>query len=315
MNEAAAKPLYKLLSEIRRPLTLRDIMAVCLRHIYIGDPFSGEKPLLQPPPKELFDEVTATEVDVDGIRCVLYLPKRRKPGVMLYMHGGGFVVGCSEDTDYTTRQLCRSNSLAVISINYRLAPEAVFPLAIEDCLKVLSWAKNKGAQYDFDCSRVLLAGDSAGGNLAAAVALRLKQDGVSLAGAILFAPWLDMSVEKYESYNRLAPEGVVFDAAFIGYCRGACLRFEEWNDPLASPQLCDPNDLPPTLIFSGTADPLYDQSARFYEMASNAGCEHIQLVSYSGMPHCFYTFPNVFTEEADCYGRISTFINGLRDHA
>jgi acetyl esterase len=308
MSESAAEPFYKLLGEIRRPLTLREIMSVCLRHIYIGDPFSGEKPLLPPPPQELFDEVTVTEVHSAGIRCVLYLPKQRSTGVLLYMHGGGFVVGCSEDTDYTTRQLCRANRLAVISINYRLAPETVFPGAIEDCVNVLGWARQNGGDYGFDCSRVFVAGDSAGGNLAAAVALRLKRDQVSVAGAILLAPWLDMKVEAYDSYNRLAPEGVVYDAAFIGYCRGAYLRFEEWTDPLASPMLCDPKDLPPTLIFAGTADPLYDQCAQFTESARKAGCNHIELVTYDGMPHCFYTFPNVFAEEVDCYRRISEFV-------
>jgi acetyl esterase len=208
----------------------------------------------------------------------------------------------------TTRQLCLSNKLVVISINYRLAPETVFPGALDDCSQVFDWAIQRSDELGFDASNIFLAGDSAGGNLAVSLASQLWLREMQLAGLILLAPWLDMRVEAYDSYNRLAPTGVVFDAAFIGYARGAYLKFEEWGNPLASPILCDPSELPPTIILVGTDDPLVDQAARMREQASDSGCTNIELVEYEGMPHCFYSFPNLFDQERDCYQEIASFV-------
>jgi acetyl esterase len=308
MSKSAAEPLHKLLSQIRHPVSLRENMAACLRHIYMGDPFTTEKEALPSPPVELFEEVTVKEVTVSGVRCAIYSPKQPSTGLLLYMHGGGFVIGSSEDTDYTTRQLCLSNGLTVISVNYRLAPETVFPGALDDCLQVFDWAIERSDELGFDASNIFLAGDSAGGNLAVSLASRLHQKATHLTGLILLAPWLDMRVEAYESYNRLAPTGIVFDAAFMGYARAAYLKFEDWGNPLASPILCDPGELPPTIILVGTDDPLVDQAVSMGERARDNGCKNIEIVEYEGMPHCFYSFPHLFDEERDCYQEIARFV-------
>jgi acetyl esterase len=101
MSEIAAEPLYQLLRQNRRPVYLRESIATCLRHIYMGDPLTGETKVLPSPPAELFEEVSSREITISGIRCVIYSPKQPCTGLLLYMHGGGFVVGSSEDTDYT----------------------------------------------------------------------------------------------------------------------------------------------------------------------------------------------------------------------
>ncbi len=316
MPPQAGQPLYDLLKRIRRPTTLREIIALCLRHVYMGDPFAKDGDGAVPSPRsEFLEKVVCSEASIAGLRCVIYKPKNKdgtKLPVMFYMHGGGFVIGCSEDTDYTTRRLCLDNDLVVISINYPLAPETVFPIAMDSCLQVVEQVCQADNVWQVDSSKVFLCGDSAGGNLAAGMALQLMDSGdsrMTITGLVMLAPWLDMHVELYESYNLLAPTGIVFDAAFIGYARGAYVSFSDWTDPLASPIHCSPARLPPTLIIAGTDDPLLDQSVTFEANARQAGYKHIQLKQYEGMPHCFYSFPGLFAdEEEDCYNCIKDFV-------
>lgn len=313
IDETAAEPLHEIIRNVRCPATLRELMAVCLRSIYNGTPFTKSESQFPVLGRDLIDEVVVREADCGGIRCVIYMPRSTsaKRPLILYMHGGGFVVGCSEDTDYTTRRLCFDNQCIVISVNYRLAPETVFPGALDDCQRVLDWAVDQSSQLDADSSEIYLAGDSAGGNLAMALSHRLRQRGSSISGLILLAPWLDMEVEAYDSYNRLAPTGVVFDAAFLGYARGAYVGFENWKNPLASPLFLESlADLPRTVVLVGTADPLLDQSLKLKQLALESASEQVAVHTYANMPHCFYSFPNLFIEEVDCYRTIKAFIGG-----
>lgn len=303
-----SESLPDLLRRTRRPATYREILAVCLRHIRMGDPFSTEPVKLPATPAELLAEVHTSEHVVSGIRCVLYSPRQQARGLMLYMHGGGFVVGCSEDTDYITRRICSSAGLAVISINYRLAPETMFPGALEDCFKVFEWVHGSESQLGVDTSRIFLAGDSAGGNLAFSLSLKLRNLSYSPNGLVLLAPWLDMNLELYGSYNRLAPDGIVFDAAFMGFARAAYARFEDWQNALCSPMLCDPSKMPPTIVFVGTDDPLLDQSTVFAEIVREASCDQVELITYDNVPHCFYSFPGLYPEELDCWNKVAEFV-------
>jgi acetyl esterase len=308
MHDSAAEPLYKLLRQIRRPVALRELIAVCLRHIYMGDPFSEDEGAIPPPPPELFEEVNCNQIICAGVRCLVYSKSTASTGVLLYMHGGGFVVGCPEDSDYITRRICHDTGLAVVSVDYSLAPESIFPRAIHECLEALEAVIERGEELGLNHSNVFVGGDSAGGNLALSMAIKLQQRQLQLRGLILLAPWLDMHLEKYGSYNRLAPEGIVYDAAFMGYARAAYVRFEDWENQLASPILCDPTHLPPVILIGGNSDPLLDQFVHFSNRAQDAGCSQIDTVLYEAMPHCFYAFPNLFHEEVDCYARICAFV-------
>ncbi|MCA9801252.1 MAG: alpha/beta hydrolase [Cyanobacteria bacterium HKST-UBA02] len=308
-------PLFDLLARIRNPVSYREIIAQCLRHIYMGDPFASDEGASVPSPgAELMEKVRLTERIIAGLRCVFYAPAASGDEalpVLLYMHGGGFVVGCSEDTDYITRRICFENNLVVVSINYPLAPESVFPEALNRCLNVERELRSNADSFQFDFEELLLCGDSAGANLAAGVALRLSERGTPAAGLIMLAPWLDMNVELYDSFNRLAPDGIVYDAAFVGYARGAYVLHADWNNPLASPLYCDYSKLPPALLVTGTADPVFDQSGAFVSRAQEAGINNVELASFNGMPHCFYSFPGLFAETDECFERIAGFIQGL----
>ena len=316
MNERepldTGQPLFDVLRRIRKPTTLREIMALCLRHVLMGDPFADTDNATVPIPETKYlEKVDVSEADIAGNRCVIYRPKvlaKEELPVMFYMHGGGFVTGCSEDTDYTTRRLSLDNNLVVISINYPLAPEAVFPKALDACNDVIKKVCDEKSSWQVDRERVFLCGDSAGGNLAVALAAQLNSFNKPASGLILLAPWLDMEVEKYDSYNLLAPKGIVYDAAFTGYARGAYVTYKDWKNPMASPIHCSPDSLPPTIILVGTDDPILDQSVVFHAKVSGSGIP-VRLLTYEGMPHCFYSFPGLFSEEIECYQQISNFIS------
>ena len=305
-DEARAEPLYALVRKIRKPASYRELIATCLRSVYMGDPFSQELGALPPVPKELIDEVRVNELTIKGLRCVIYeSTTRAKPSpLILYMHGGGFVIGCSEDMDYVTRKLAHMNHAVVISVNYSLAPEAMFPVALNECASILSWALEEHDQLEIDIKSVFLCGDSAGGNLTTALAQTKEANDIK--GQILLAPWLDMHVESYDSYNRLAPKGLIFDAAFLGYARGAYTVFEEWKHPQVSPIFFPAEKMPPTLALIGTSDPLHDQVLKLKQQA--AQCPHVEVVVYRGMPHCFYALPGLFSEELDCFEKVAAFI-------
>ncbi len=310
MSLTPAEPLYQLLRHIRRPVAIRDILASCLRHVYMGDPFAGNPAAVPRPPGELLEGVMTSEVYIGNIRCLIYLPPNSEiRPLLLYFHGGAFVVGCTEDTDYIARRICFDSNVTVISVNYRLAPEHMFPSALNDCQAVYDWSTEAAADLGIDSTRVYLAGDSAGGNLAAALALQLHKKGRDVQALVMLAPWLDMYVEKYDSYGRLAYDGLVMDAAYLGYARASYARFDEWTNVLVSPQMAAIEDFPPTIALVGTEDPLLDQVVAFGDRAKARGRSDIEIKVYEGMPHCFYSFPGLFQEEQDCFSQISRFLD------
>ena len=261
-----AAPMYRLLALMRSPVALRDLMIQPVRTGYIGQEKPIDPALLPKSAAELYPDIRVSELDVPSplgrIRCQVFSP----PGVaaersmMLYAHGGGFTLGQSEDTAYITSRIASENGMVVVSANYRLAPEWPFPACLDDCLEVLQWMQKNGATVGGDGARIAVGGDSAGGNIAAALPLKARDAGLPVPqAAVLLAPITDFFFEQYESFERLAPLGIVYDAAFIGFIRGAYLvHGKNWGHrtPARSGQICadiPPRSLPPArLIRSST---------------------------------------------------------------
>jgi acetyl esterase len=252
-----AAPMYWLLAKMRSPVTLRDLMIHPVRTGYIG----REQPLtaadLPKGAAELYPEIGVSEVAVPSpagrIRCQVFSPPASGSGrgarpMMLYLHGGGFTLGQSEDTAYITSRIAAENAMVVVSANYRLAPEWPFPSCLDDCLAVLQWMQKNGATLGGDGTRIAVGGDSAGGNLAAALVIKARDEGVSPPqAAVLLAPITDFFFEQHESFERLAPLGIVYDTPFIGFIRGAYLvHGKNWAHPHASPARADLRNYPPT---------------------------------------------------------------------
>ena len=314
-----AAPVYRLLAKMRSPVTLRDLMIHPVRTGYIGQ----EQPLaaadLPKSAAELYPEIGVSEVAVPSpagrIRCQVFSPPVSNPRagarpMMLYLHGGGFTLGQSEDTAYITSRIAAENAMVVVSANYRLAPEWPFPACLDDCLAVLQWMQKDGATLGGDGARIAVAGDSAGGNLAAALVIKARDEGVAPPqAAVLLAPITDFFFEQYESFERLAPLGIIYDTAFIGFIRGAYLvHGKKWAHPHASPARADLRNYPPTFIATGTADPLVDDNRAFAQKLRAAGGKTVEHFVREGMPHGFYFFPGIFEQGDEAFAAIAKFL-------
>jgi acetyl esterase len=311
-----AAPMYQLLAKLRKPVALRDIMIRPVREGYAGQDLPDVATVL-PPWEHLFPGQIVNEVRVlssaGPIRCQVYRPdagSTPRP-VVVYCHGGGFMVGSSEDTDYMTRRICSVANVIVVSVNYRLAPEWPFPTGLDDCVEVYQWARSHAREIGGDPSRVGVAGDSSGGNFAAALSLRARDRDLPAPDAVvMFGPVLDFCFEEYESFERLAAAGVVFDAAFLGFARGAYCRYAEWRHPHASPIRGDLSGYPPSFLAVGTHDPLIDSCRAFAATLEASSKPRVRLAVVEGMPHGFYFWPGIFPrQEADIYSEVADFLD------
>lgn len=309
-----AASFYQLLAKLRAPLAMRDMMIAPVRACYRGEGVAIDPAELPKSAAELYPQIAVSTLaipsDAGPIRCQCFAPpagKAPRP-MMLYVHGGGFVVGRSEDTAYITTRIAAENDVIVVSVNYRLAPEWPFPAALDDCMAVVRFMREKGHEIGGDRARIVAAGDSSGGNLAAVLPIRASDEGAPLQAALLFCPITDFHYERHASFERLAPSGLVIDMAFMGYVRGAYLtKGEDWRAPYASPAFADLKDYPPTLIITGTADPLIDDNRAFAQKLREAGRQATHVVA-EAMPHGFYFFPGVLKESEAAYAAIAEFL-------
>jgi len=311
-----AAPMYRLLAAMRSPVALRDIMIYPVRTGYIGQAKPIDPKDLPKSAAELYPDVRVTQTVVPSpagpVRCQVFSPPAAAGSrpMMLYLHGGGFTVGQSEDTAYITSRIAAENTMVVVSANYRLAPEWPFPACLDDCLAVLQWMQTNGATLGGDGARIVVGGDSAGGNIAAALPIKARDAGLPVPGAaVLLAPITDFFFEQHESFERLAPLGIVYDTAFIGFIRGAYLvHGKNWAHPHASPARADLRNYPHTFIATGTADPLVDDNRAFAAKLRAAGVDEVEHFVRDGMPHGFYFFPGMFKQGDEAFTAIATFL-------
>ena len=211
-----------------------------------------------------------------------------KPGIVMFFHGGGWSV-CDLDThDNLCRRLCADSGRVILSVDYRLAPEDPYPAAFDDCFDATVWVQEQGSGLGIDSERFVLCGDSAGGNLAAAVAMALRDRGERApCGQVLIYPGL--------RDPRLG--GPTYDAFGEGYglTRADALRswrnyFPDESAPVpayAAPLHGDRFDgLPPTLIVTAECDILRDEAEQFCNALARAGVE-VHLLGYRGVTHGF----------------------------
>jgi acetyl esterase len=175
-------------------------------------------------------------------------------------------------------------------------------------MAALRWLRDKGCEIGGDASRILIGGDSAGGNLAAALAIRAREERVSIHAAAFLCPVTDFHFERFPSFERLAPTGVVIDAPFMAFARAAYLTTAaQWRHPWASPALADLNGYPQTLIISGAADPLVDENRAFAEKLKAAGVKVEHFVG-DAAPHGFYFSPGLLNEADAAFAAIARFL-------
>jgi acetyl esterase len=314
-----AMPSYRVIANNRSPVALRDMMIIPVRTGYVGGGgHVAPDPALAPPTgAEAVPDVDVTVVYLpvrDGVaRCQVYRPRSAASDaplpVLLYVHGGGFTVGSSDDTDYITRRLARDNGMLVVSADYRLAPEYPFPTPLEDVYDVYRWLRAHASRIGGDSAWVGAAGDSAGSNFAAALPLRARADAAPAPSAVvLLGAFVDFVAERWPSFQALAPRGIVYDSAFFGFIRGAYVPTTPWTHPLVSPIYGDLDGYPPTVIATGTHDPIVDSARAFADLLEAAGTP---IAGYwpEGMPHGFYFFPDVQIPQGDlAFAEVQRFL-------
>jgi acetyl esterase len=219
---------------------------------------------------------------------------------LVYFHGGGWTIGDLDTHDVLCRQLANGAGCAVFSVDYRLAPEAPFPAAVEDCLAATRFVFEKAKSLNIDASRIAVGGDSAGGNLAAVVALHRQRP---LAFQLLIYPATDQRCNT-ASHSRNA-QGFLLTSDSIDFFRACYLpRREDWHDWRASPLLAASHaGLPPAFVMTAGYDPLRDEGREYAERLAQAGVE-VAYREYSDMVHGFLLFGGALdtagTAVADC---------------
>ena len=215
------------------------------------------------------------DLDVEGTHVRVYRPpgEEPKPGV-IYFHGGGWVVGSCETHDDICAELADQADVVAVLVDYRLAPEHPHPAQLEDALKVLAWMRSSGRALGIDPTRIIGAGDSAGGQMTVGLALYLRDRGLpQLRGMALIYPVLGADTET-SSYKRNAnapcltrEEMVFYLESFLGPRGG-----KNWSDPYAVPnRAADVSRLPPAYITVAAHDPLCDDGIVFHGKISAAG--------------------------------------------
>ncbi len=208
-------------------------------------------------------------------------------GVLVYYHGGGWVIGDLDTHDHLCRELCVGSSCTVVSVGYRLAPEHPFPAAVEDAMAALDWAVIHAEHLARPGAKVGVGGDSAGGNLAAAVCLRARDRGGSpIAFQLLIYPAVDMRM-GHPSIDENA-EGYVLTRDHMHWFRGHYLPSEtDHAHPEASPLLAASHrNLPPALVITAEFDPLRDEGEDYAATLNRAGVP-VTLRRYDGQIHVF----------------------------
>ena len=243
--------------------------------------------------------VTTREVVVDGrggpVTVRLYLPVGHRPGTpaILYLHGGGFVLGGLDGCDYISRGLAARTGLLVASVEYRLAPETPFPGPLDDCEDALRWLVET-CPDGIDGTRVALGGDSAGGNLTAALALRVR-DGLAppIVHQTLLYPFLDGTIATPEwDYNAGGGVGRAAGVRMVELYAPHHSPTDPYVSPLHAPDL---TGLAPALVISAQVDVLRADSLAYVERLRAAGVPVVHR-DYPGVPHGFVTMPRLCRE-------------------
>ena len=216
--------------------------------------------------------------------------------VLVYFHGGGWTIGDLDTHDVLCRQLANGSGVAVVAVDYRMGPESVFPAAVDDCIASVRFVRAQAAALGIDPARVAVGGDSAGGNLAAAVSIALRDGGdPPLAFQLLIYPATDMRAEAPSHTHN--GQGYLLTSDSIAYYRGNYIDQEvHWSDWRASPLLAaDLSRLPPALVLTAGYDPLRDEG-RLYADALSAAGTTAQYLCFERQIHGFITMGRVIDE-------------------
>ncbi|WP_280302419.1 alpha/beta hydrolase [Nocardia neocaledoniensis] len=250
-----------------------------------------------------------------AITARLYRPDEARPDratpALVYLHGGGFVLGTLDGSDELCRAIAAGSGWTVVSLEYRLAPENPYPAALEDCVDAYAWLLRSAPDLGIDPARIAIGGDSAGGNLAAALCLYRREEGSALPVAqVLAYPAVDDTFTR-PSWSDFA------DAPLLGAAEAR--RFWEQyvgaghpgGDPLAAPMRAESlRGLPPALIITAEVDPIRDDAEAYAQRLREEGVP-VSSTRYAGVFHGFFTEVAVFAQAKQAIGEVCRYLRDL----
>ena len=269
------------------------------------------------PPGLRVEEVAAvTDRTIPGPGGPLGLRVYTPPGgagpfpLLAFFHGGGFVIGDLDTHDPVCRNLCAGAGCAVVSVDYRLAPEHRFPAASDDCLAATRWCAEHASELGADPACMAVAGDSAGGHLAAVTAIRVRDEGgPRLAGQLLLYPNGDLGPPATASSVEYA-EGYGLTAGDVPWFFGKYLAPGDERHPHASPvRAADLSGLPPALVITAECDMMRDDGEAYAARLREAGVP-TTVSRYEGILHGFFMLPGLLTKADAAHAEACAWLRG-----
>jgi acetyl esterase len=258
-------------------------------------------------PDEVFDTDFPGPAGKQALR--VYRPRSDEPlPVVLYFFGGGWVVGSLDTSDAICRALARLVPCVVVSIGYRLAPEHPFPAAVDDCYAGVKWVAENASRFGGDGTRLAVAGDSSGGNLAAAMTLMARDDdGPALAAQVLVYPPVTSSADTRSMRDNRDP--MFFNAISSDwFWKYYLAERADGDSPLASPlNAADHSGLPEMLMITAEYCPLVDEGEAYAEALSHAGVP-VEYHRYPNLPHGFLALAAILDTAREALAEIATFL-------
>ncbi|WP_433162296.1 alpha/beta hydrolase [Kribbella sp. CA-247076] len=247
----------------------------------------------------------------DGLPLRLYRPDLDGPlPTLIYFFGGGWTLGSIETADGISRKLANAVPCQVITVGYRLAPENPFPAAVHDCHHATRWIAEHADEVQADPDRLVVGGDSAGGNLAAAVTLLARDNGPALAGQLLVYPNTLYGSDTISM--RAGDDPYLFNKTSVGWYWDHYLTDPaDGQNPLASPLLAESHaNLPPALVITAEYDPLRDEGEYYAEKLHAAGVP-TTLSRYDGMVHGFFAMSGILDGGRQAMVEAASWLGGI----
>ena len=306
-----AAAVFKAFQEAGRP-PYETVSPAEARELYLQGRFVSN-----PEPPELASiEPLTIPSPAGSIPARIYTPTRLRkanglaPG-LVFFHGGGWVIGDLDSHDVVCRKLADEGELMVVSVDYRLAPEHKFPAAVDDAIASTKWIAENAKQFGIDASRLMVGGDSAGGNLAAVVAISARDgNGPDIAGQLLIYPAIDFAMTHPS--HREPETSILLTHSVIRWFRDHYLNgAADVGDWRASPARAKTLiGLPPAYVLTAGADPLRDEGDEYARRLKEAGVA-VTHRTFPGQFHGFFTMGKLLQQANVAAGEIGVWLKAL----
>ncbi|MBK7148119.1 MAG: alpha/beta hydrolase [Bacteroidetes bacterium] len=251
------------------------------------------------------------DINANGVPVRIYNNSTAKnQRVIVYYHGGGFVLYGLYSHDLVCRRICAMNNCIVVSVEYRLAPEFTFPTAHDDSFRALKWTQANIASFGGNAADMVVMGDSAGGNVSACMAHRCKKENIPLRAQVLIYPWIDGKLNN-PSIDKNGKGFLLEKETVIWFREQYTPRAEDRCAPSVSPCYeSDHNGLAPAFVLTASLDPLLDDGRKYYEQLLAAGTP-ATYKEYKDLFHGFINTPLVDVAAMQAYRDIQSFLSSI----